>query len=179
MKSLTVLASAVAAAGILAGCGTPSVNQGKVSDASAQAGQPVAEPPQLQTPTWGQRYAWDDGLAVEVAAPVECNPSDTASPQNAERAVKFTITVVNGTKKPFDADVLSFGADAQFNSTTADPIFDLDGDCGEGGTPSATVLPGRTYTYEQAFAVGEQQGEFQLGLQPTFMADKAVFLGQA
>ncbi|MFI0470415.1 hypothetical protein ACH347_40660 [Saccharopolyspora sp. 5N102] len=179
MKSLAVLASAVAAAGILVGCGTPSANQGTVSDASAQAGQPAAEPPQPQTPTWGQRYTWDDGLAVEVAAPVECTPSDVASPQNAERAVKFTITVVNDTDKPFDAGVLSYAADAQFNSTKADMIFDFGGGCGEGAPPSATVLPGRTYTYEQAFVVGEQQGEFQLAFQPTFMADKAVFLGRA
>ncbi|SDZ52721.1 hypothetical protein SAMN05216215_109010 [Saccharopolyspora shandongensis] len=48
-----------------------------------------------------------------------------------------------------------------------------------GGMSSATVMPGKTYTYEQALAVAVQPGELQLALQPTFASEKAVFLGDA
>lgn len=42
-----------------------------------------------------------------------------------------------------------------------------------------TILPGRSYSYEQTFSVGADNGEMQLGLQPHFGGDEAIFLGQA
>lgn len=89
------------------------------------------------------------------------------------------MTVTNGTDKPFDAGLLSFGSDAQFDGRKAEKVFDSSGGCGNGGAENATVLPGKTYTYETAFSVGAQPGELQITLQPTFGSDKAVFVGQA
>ena len=131
------------------------------------------------TNTWGQRYTWSNGLAVEVAAPAACTPSDAASPSNVARAVKFTVTVVNGTQQSFDASELSFGSEAQFNGQTAQSVIDLDGPCGDGGTQAATVLPGKTYTYVVSYAVTAQPGDMQLVFQPSFGSDKAVFTGKA
>ncbi|WP_162830088.1 hypothetical protein [Amycolatopsis palatopharyngis] len=153
-------------------------NQGKVSDASSE---PEAEQQQASAGalTWGKRYTWDNGLAVEISAPTACTPSEYAMPQDVVRAVKFTVTVVNGTEEAFDAMMLSVGGDAQFNGSTAEAIFDSNGECGDGGMEAATVMPGKTFTYEAAYSVGEQPGEMQLALQPNFGGDKAVFSGQA
>lgn len=152
-----------------------STNQGQVGNAGTDS---TAQPEPAKTPpTWGQRYTWADGLAVEVSAPTACTPSQYAAPPNVVRGVKFTITVSNGTDKAFEAGLLSVGDDAQFEGRKADTIFDSNGPCG-GGFDNATVLPGKTYTFETAYSVGEQPGELQITLQPTFGADKAVFVGQ-
>ncbi|WP_158840519.1 hypothetical protein [Saccharothrix deserti] len=89
------------------------------------------------------------------------------------------MTVVNGTDEPFDAGLLSFGGDAQFDGRNAETVFDSNGPCGSGGFENATVLPGKTYTCEMAVVVGAQPGELQITLQPDFGSDKAVFVGQA
>lgn len=163
---------------LVAGCGIGSGGKGSVSDASGTAAAD-AQPAQ-EIPTWGERYTWPDGLAVEVAAPVPCVPGKYAfsSTTGIQRAVKFTFTIVNGTDENFDAGVLTIGSNAQFNGSKADEIYDSNGECG-GGFESATVLPGKTFTSTMAFAVGPEPGEMQIALQPTLGGDEAVFVGQA
>lgn len=158
-------------------------NGGTVSDASgapAAEGEAAAEGDAVaEELTWGKRYTWDNGLAVEISAPMECTPSEFSMPQDIERAVKFTVTVINGTEEAFDPMMLSVGGDAQFNSAAAEAIYDSNGDCGGGGMESATVMPGKTYTYDAAYSVGAKPGEMQLALQPSLGSEKAVFTGQA
>jgi hypothetical protein len=171
--------AALACAGllVLAGCAS-SVNKGSISDAT---GQPAGAVQATQeTPTWGQRYTWPDGLAVEVAAPTGCRPGEYAMPQGVQRAVKFTITIVNGSDKPYSSGTLQVGSDAQFGGRAAEEVYDTGGDCGDGtgGLGGGTVLPGKSFTFDIAYAVGPQPGEMQLGFQPYAMADKAVFVGQ-
>ncbi|MEV6238839.1 DUF4190 domain-containing protein [Lentzea sp. NPDC051838] len=142
---------------------------------------PGAAPKQealVQPPTWGKRYTWANGLSVDVAEPVACTPGQFASPQNIARAVKFKITVTNGTGAAFETALMSMGDDAQFNGQRAERVFDSGGECG-GGFESVTVLPGKTYTYEAAYSVGAQPGEMQLVFEPTFNSDKAAFVGKA
>ncbi|NUT52961.1 MAG: hypothetical protein HOV94_37590 [Saccharothrix sp.] len=157
-----------------------SAGQGQVSG-DADVAAPVEQQSDAArgTPTWGQRYTWDSGLAVEVSAPTPCVPGEFAAPSGIARAAKVTVTVTNGTDKPFDAAVLSFGSDAQFDGRKADTVFDSNGPCGAGGLANATVLPGKTYAYDVAFAVGAEAGELQIALQPDFTSGKAVFVGQA
>ena len=152
-------------------------NNGQVS-ASGTEQPAAAQAPAAESPTWGKRYTWQDGLAVDIAAPEACTPSQYAAPQDVVRAVKFTIVITNGTNKPFETATLSFGSDAQFAGKKAESIFDSNGGCGS-GFESSTVMPGKTFTYEQAFSVGAEPGEMQLVLQPTFGSDKAVFTGPA
>lgn len=140
------------------------------------AGRP--KPTSAQT-TWGKRYTWPDGLAVEVSVPAACKPSKYASPDNIQRAVKVTVLITNGSAEPFDAAMLTFGGDAQFAGKTAEKVFDSAGGCGAGGLDSGTVLPGKTFTYEVALSVGAAPGELQLVFEPHFGGDKAVFVGQA
>ncbi len=181
MRMRTIAAIGAVTGGVfLGGCGVPSANTGSVSPASAGASSEAAVPAeQKPAPSWGQRYTWKSGLAIELAEPVACKPSSYASPPNVERAVKVRFTIVNGTDKPYEAAALAFGNDVQFAGAKAEPIFDSGGSCGGGGLDAATVLPGKTYTYEQAYAVGKGKGELQIALQPDFASDKAVFVGQA
>jgi hypothetical protein len=152
-------------------------NQGQVSDSGGDQSA-AAEAPAKQ-PTWGKRYTWKDGLAVDIAAPVACTPGQFSAPKDIARAVKLSITITNGTNAPFETALLSVGNDAQFDGKKAETVFDSSGGCDGSGFESATVMPGKTYTYDVAYSVGAQPGEMQLVLQPTFGADKAVFTGPA
>ncbi|HVK25070.1 MAG TPA: hypothetical protein VM677_27230 [Actinokineospora sp.] len=175
ISAVCVLAFAVS------GCGVPRTSDGTVSPGSAGAPAPAAAPEaETKTATWGERYTWTDGLAVEVSAPVACKPGKYSIPQTIERGVKVTIKIINGGKEPFDTAVLGIGNDAQFAGAKAEEIFDSSGDCGGGAiAQSTTVLPGKSFDLKMAFAVSKQPGELQLALQPNFAAAKAIFVGQA
>jgi hypothetical protein len=162
-----------------AGKGTVSDGSGTNAAATKNAGAGQGGTGQDATATWGKRYTWPDGLAVEVAKPVTCKPGEYSSPQHPPRAVLVTILVVNGSKENFDSGVLSVGDDAQFNGEKAEPLFDSEGGCDETAASSATVLPGKTYKVKLAFVVGKGTGDFQLALQPDIAAAKAVFVGKA
>lgn len=149
-------------------------NQGQVG----VAGQTPKQEALVEAPTWGKRYTWANGLSVDVAAPVPCTPGEYAAPRNIARAVKFKVTVTNGTGAAFETALMSMGDDAQFNGQKAERVFDSGGGCG-GGFESVTVLPGKTYTYEAAYSVGAQPGEMQIVFEPSFNSDKAAFVGQA
>jgi hypothetical protein len=150
------------------------VNQGQVGAPGETARQDAV----AETPTWGKRYTWANGLSVDVAAPVACTPGQYASPSNIARAVKFEITITNGTSAAFETALMSVGTDAQFNGQKAGMVFDTSGGC-DSTFDSATVLPGKTYTFHVAYSVGAQPGEMQLVFEPTFNSDKAAFVGQA
>ncbi|MFD4640423.1 hypothetical protein ACFWN2_24120 [Lentzea sp. NPDC058436] len=150
------------------------VNQGQVGAPAETAKQNVL----AENPTWGKKYSWENGLSVDVATPVACTPGRFASPTSIVRAVKFEITITNGTTAAFETALMSIGTDAQFNGRKADMVFDSGGDCNS-TFDSATVLPGKTYTFHIAYSVGAQPGEMQLVFEPTFNADKAAFVGQA
>lgn len=127
--------------------------------------------------TWGEQFTWESGVAVKVSKPTPCTPSDFASPQNIERAMKFTVTVVNNSDEPVNIVDLTPGGDATFNGGKAETIFDSDGECGDGGMESTTVLPGKTYRYDVAYAVGPKPGELQLVFNP-ILGQEAVFVGK-
>lgn len=159
------------------GCAAPAQEEGRVSPGSAAA--PAEEQADDGTATWGERYTWPDGLAVEVSEPVACKPGEMAMPQGIKRAVKVTVTVINGTEEEFNAGALSIGTEAQFDGAAAEDVFDSGGGCGPGLDMGGTVLPGKTFRTEMAFSVGKNPGELQLVLQPTFNADKAIYVGKA
>ncbi|WP_086666500.1 hypothetical protein [Lentzea kentuckyensis] len=156
----------------------------KILDGGAGQGQTgvAGETPKQDAladpPTWGERYTWANGLSVDVAAPVACTPGQYSAPPNITRAVKFKVIITNGTSAAFETALLLLGNDAQYNGQKAERIFDTSGACG-GTLDTATVLPGKTYTYEVAYSVGAQPGEMQLVFEPSFNADKAAFVGQA
>ncbi|MET9229759.1 hypothetical protein [Lentzea sp. NPDC003310] len=149
-------------------------NQGQVDAPADTARQDALK----ENPTWGKRFSWANGLSVDVAAPVACTPGQYAAPASIARAVKFEITITNGTTAAFETALMSVGTDAQFNGQKADMVFDSSGGC-DSTFDSATVLPGKTYTFHVAYSVGAQPGEMQLVFEPTFNSEKAAFIGRA
>ncbi|ALG13279.1 hypothetical protein [Kibdelosporangium phytohabitans] len=173
---MRVVAAVAAAVLLLSACAP---KEGTVSQGSGSAA--VAPPPAApaKTPTWGERYTWPDGLAIEVAQPQVCKPGEYAMPQNMKRAVKVKVTVVNGMDKQFDVGPLSFGLDAQFAGAKAERVIDVNGPCDGTGLDGGTVLPGKTFSFEESFAVDAKQGELQLSFEPTFGKAKAIYVGAA
>jgi hypothetical protein len=149
-------------------------NQGQVG----VAGETPKQDALAELPTWGKRYTWANGLSVDVSPPAACTPGQYSSPQNIARAVKFKVTITNGMSTAFETALLSLGNDAQFNGRKSERIFDGNGGC-DSTFDTATVLPGKTYTYEVAYSVDAQPGEMQLVFEPSFNAGKAAFVGQA
>lgn len=181
MRHLITALAALAALLALTACKLPhDVNTGTVTDATGQPAAVQAPAEQKPAPTWGQRYTWPDGVAVEISKPEPCKPGKYAAvPANVERVVKFTVTIVNGTPNPYSAGTIAAWGDAQHAGRKAETVFDSNGSCGGGGIETATVMPGKTYSYDVAYAVGKNPGEMQLTMQPSLTADKAVFTGQA
>lgn len=134
--------------------------------------------PDTTTATWGKRYTWSDGLAVEVAPPTACSPSKSAVAAAGTRAVLFTITVINGTPNPVNASLFGMGADVQVDGRRVESITDLSGPCGP-GFGSGTVLPGKTFAFTMAYPVGAVPGEVQMVFKPRAGSPQAVFVGQA
>lgn len=126
---------------------------------------------------WGEKFTWKSGVAIEVSKPAECQPGEFAMPEKVDRAVKVTVTVVNGSDEAINTVDLAPSGDAMFNDKKAEAIFDSDGDCGE-GIDSTTVLPGKTYEFDAGYAVGSKAGELQLVVDPMF-GQQAVFVGKA
>ncbi|WP_132111045.1 hypothetical protein [Actinocrispum wychmicini] len=139
----------------------------------------TSSPASPATATWGKRYTWPDGLAIEVAQPKSCTPSKNAYPPGVKRGVIVSITVINGTKQAFDAGMLGMGSDRQFAGHPADSVGDSGGPCKAGTFVAGTVLPGKTLTYTESYAVDATPGELQLAFQPSFGAEKVFFVGQA
>lgn len=175
-RSSVIAATAACLIALLGACTPPTVGKGEIGAAGAPAAAAAEE---VKTAGWGQRYTWKDGLALEVAAPTACKPSQFAIPEGIERAVNFRITIINGTDKPVEAASFGFGTDAQFGNEKAERIFDSSGGCGR-KDGSGTVLPGKTMVFDLAFAVAKAEGEMQMTFAPNmFFGDKAVFVGKA
>ncbi|MPY96831.1 MAG: hypothetical protein GEU97_02330 [Actinophytocola sp.] len=127
--------------------------------------------------TWGERFTWESGVTVRVSKPATCTPSEFAGVGNNERAVKFAVTVISDSDESVNTVDLTPSGDATFNDRKAETIFDSGSDCGDGGMASTTVLPGKKYSYDVAYAVGQKPGELQLVFDP-MLGQEAVFIGK-
>jgi len=164
---------------VLAGCSTPPVNTGSVSPASSGPPSSAAAPAEAKKPpTWGERYTWPSGVAIEVGKPATCKPGEYAQPQGIERAVLVDVKIVNGSDKPVDATLLSV-ANATFAGAPAEAVFDSNGKCANTSMQVSTVMPGKTLALKMSFAVKKAPGELQIEFQGDLGGDKAVFVGQA
>lgn len=174
-------AMAVVAVGLtlVTACMSRSVNEGTVSDASVTPDPNTTAGAVAEPPTWGKRFTWPNGLAVEVSAPQPCRPSEYD--RDIQRAVKLAVTIINGTDKPVEASAGGWlSADAQFDGRKAETInvFFGDSDC-DTTSDSPTILPGKTYAYQVGVAVGSKPGELQLEVEVDVSNGKAVFVGPA
>ncbi|SDS01589.1 hypothetical protein SAMN04489860_0602 [Paraoerskovia marina] len=115
-------------------------------------------------------FIYTDGLEVSVSTPEAYTPGDYAyqSDEGGEPIV-FDVTVTNGTNENLDGsyiltNVISDGREAV-------KIYD-DGIDGRG---SGTILPGKSHTFSNAFAV-ENPDDLQIEISPDYAYDTAIFV---
>lgn len=154
---------ALAALGLIAvltatGCGSttgkadsdpPSGTNADASTPASADASPTAETSQDANLKFGQAFTWEDGLTVKVSKPKPFKPSEYAATTGKGQAIKFTFTVVNQTKKPYDPSL--FYATLQSGNTEAEEIFDSEN--GLEGSPNTKVLAGREAKFDAGYNV--------------------------
>jgi hypothetical protein len=113
-----------------------------------------------------------------VAEPQAYQPSNSAATsQAAARYVSLTVTLTNGSDKNVDAMGTTLAVTA--NDNAADQVFDSAK--GIGGSPTSTVLPGKSITYTVAFKLPTKaRADLQVEVRPSFGFgyQPAIFTGQ-
>ena len=101
---------------------------------------------------FGSTYTWDDGLSVTVSKGVPFKPSQYAAVgKKAAAYLKYTITIVNKTGKPYDPAL--FTTSVQSGDKEAEKVYDSEGNLGL--PPSTKVLNGRQSTFTVGFGVSD------------------------
>lgn len=180
MRSALVLAG-IAVLGLLTACSTPSstppaAGGSSSTTSSAAPVAAVADGSAAHPLAFGQTWAPPGKLSVTVGAPAAYKPSSSAFVPGgaAARAVAMDVTVINTDKaQPVPAMTLSLQATA--GSTQAQEIQDSGQNV---GTPTATILPGKTLTWKVAFAVPVAGGEFTVGVGTVFGGETIYFTGK-
>lgn len=155
---LLTLASLVLAGG-LAGCGATPVTASNDADPAATAAPSAAA--ETETPTadteevtddgpiaFGKTVTFEDGLEMTVGVPEKFKPSEYAAGADGDgTAMKFQVTLKNGTDKTFDPAL--FYATVSSNEAEAEAIFDE----GLEGSPSTKLLKGKTVKFTVGYMV--------------------------
>jgi hypothetical protein len=165
---------------VVTACGAPTPS-GPVSatpPSVAAAATPAAEEPSTpsEVATFGQRYTFESGLAIDVAQPEKYTPSNSAAGNDTGRAVLVTTTVTNGTDQPFDFNPFLLGPNATHSGQPASQVIDSAKKIGI--TAGSTILPGKSLTYKTAIAVQSTKGELQLEYKEGFAGSPAIFIGE-
>lgn len=133
-----------------------------VSEAQAGDDGIFRYPDNLNVP-FGETYEWtlsnpdgsmgaSAGVRVHISAPSPYSPTDTAAGgETFSEHVMFTITVTNDSHDPLDL-ILAM-SDVQSGTREADRVFDSAQ--GLQGTPSTTLLPGRSVEWVEGYGVDD------------------------
>jgi hypothetical protein len=127
--------------------------------------------------TFGQRFTWPSGIAVEVAQPVPFYPSRSATGTTGNRVVMVRTTVRNGGTEPYRLDVFSLGPEATYGGVEATKVVDRAQ--GTGNLKDVVVAPGGSFTYATALAVGAGPALLELDYTEALGDDDpAIFVGR-
>jgi len=167
----------------LAGCGGGGSGAPASPAPASAAGGSVA--PQAPAPatsaafavaTWGQHFTWDDGVAIQVAAPAATPYSGNVNGNTRDRIIKVAMTVTNNSPQPYALNPAAMGPQATFAGSAPGEVID-------GGAPGnyspVTVLPGKAYTYFALLSVDPAKGDLQLEYMETPGSHVAIFDGLA
>ncbi|MEU8547994.1 DUF4352 domain-containing protein [Streptomyces roseoverticillatus] len=148
LRAAVAFAAAAAVATAAAACGGSS---GKAGTTITLPGGPSASP-QSRTASFGDTYAYRDGLKVTVSQPVKFTPSSTALGHEAgNQAVKLTIVLTNGGRSPLDTAGVLVTLESGDKADRAQQIFDSASGV---GTPfTGTLEPGGSGKADLAFDV--------------------------
>lgn len=118
---------------------------------AADGGGPAASGTEVVPALFDQTVTYDDGLQISVAAPESFSPSPQASGAGQPANIAVTVTVYNGGAIDFVpgtvTSVVSAGA-------SGNPIVDPSNGM-TGLPPAATVPPGSTVSYVEAYSVAD------------------------
>lgn len=117
----------------------------------------------VQEATFGDTFAWHDGLSVSIAAPTAFTPSEYAAADPAATYVSFSITIINGTGKTYDPS--SFFVSVISGTAESGSVYDSDNDLN--GPPSTGILDGRNATFTAGFGVADA-GDLVLEVSPGY-----------
>jgi hypothetical protein len=192
VKRNAAAVAVVIAAFVLAGCATPATpgaaaeqtgsNRPAATTAETSvelepevtADEPVVEettPASDEPVAFGSTKTYEDGLAVTVSKGKSFRPSDTsAGGDKFKYAVKYTITVVNGTGKTFDPSM--FSATAQSGNVEGDRVYDSAEQIG--GGPDTKLLKGREAKFSIGFGISDLK-DVVLEVSPSYERDSILF----
>ena len=90
----------------------------------------------------GEKFTYDDGLAVEITKTSNVRASQYASGADSGDAVTvFTVRITNGTEATIDADLVGVEADYGQEGDPAETVYDSDGPADAEGMSGKSSRP--------------------------------------
>jgi hypothetical protein len=109
------------------------------------------ERPKKETLTFGKSYRWKDGVTLTVGKPKEFRPSEFAVTKKTQRYLRFTVTVVNRSKKPIDLGLTYISVKSR--NKEAEHVFDSP--TGLNGPPDRKIGKGKKSEFDVGFGVAD------------------------
>lgn len=169
----------------LGGCAALLADAGNNVDSSTPAAGPSGDKPKDESSgdqgddgTVGltDKVTYENGVQVQLADFKRGRTGEFAVPQNTDY-VKFTVTMVNGSKETIDATALY--VQCQYGSNPAhDGEMVFDHDHGLDIPPTTHVTPGNSISYAMACAMPKDETRLQVEASPSFISDTALFVGK-
>ena len=133
---------------------------------------PDQEAAPVESLSFGDTMAWENGVEMTVSAPEPYTPSEAAAGADQANHVVFTMTITNNSTEnlqPLPYTRLSSGGQE------GSQIFDATADGGQIGIPPITViLPGQSVTWQDAWSVADVDS-LTMQTAPSFDYDDVVF----
>ncbi len=161
-KIATALTLGLASVTLVAGCSSASSTGEAAKDLNASAAATTAAAPaetaEDKTPDTvklGETAKFPDGVEVGISAPESYTPSQYAAGNTFPNNVVWTVTITNGSDKPFDPAL--FNMTVQSGGQEGSQVFDSNSEGGvEVGTQATTtILPGKSTSWKAAWSVAD------------------------
>ncbi|MCS5714402.1 hypothetical protein NVV95_07520 [Herbiconiux sp. CPCC 205716] len=144
---LVVVLGVVFAVGVIGAAAPGALLGGQAADGEGPAASATEVVPAL----YDQTVTYDDGLQISVAAPESFSPSPQASGAGQPANIALTVTVYNGSANDFVPGTVTSVTSA---GASGNPIVDPSNGM-TGLPPAATVAPGATVSYVEAYSVAD------------------------
>lgn len=182
----SIIAAALLATALLAGCAGQKTNQPQPTPPATQA--PAAtigdEPVQDTTPdtteaaadvaAFGDPYVWEDGVMLVVASVKRARVGEYDTISAGNRAIVAHIKVTNGATGPLDASMVSPTMTVGDQGEPADMTFLT----AYNQIEATRVQPGRSVSGDYVFEVPRAATTVTVEVGPGFEYEPAVFVGR-
>lgn len=174
-KTLSIFALIAAGSLALSGCAeSGTVEKGGAANtssaSSAPADKPAEQAAEKSDPQFGDKFVFDDGLALSITKPEAFKPSEYAMTGEGKHVI-MTVTLDNGTSEDYKPSLAHFTASS--GGEEAEQIFDSQNKL-DGG-PSTTVKPGKSVKFKIGFSVADVK-DITLDASPGFDHKSITFV---